>query len=56
MFKYYIVYYQDGKSVAGTYVIADSEAEALLDAEFKIICRFPNVAYNGMEITQTIKL
>lgn len=50
--KYYVLFSYKGKAVAGTWVAADSEGEALLNAEFKLICLVPNVQYDGMDILE----
>ena len=50
--RYYVLFSYKGKAVAGTWVEATSEGEALLNAEFKLICMVPNVQYDGMDILE----
>lgn len=50
--RYYVLFSYKGKAVAGTWVEATSEGQALMDAEFKLICMVPNVQYDGMDILE----
>lgn len=48
--RYYVLFSYKGKAVVGTWVKATSEGQALMDAEFKLVCALPNVQYDGMDI------
>lgn len=50
--RYYVLFSYKGKAVAGTWVTGTNEGEALLNAEFKLICMVPNVKYDGMDILE----
>ena len=50
--RYYVLFSYKGKTVAGTWVEANDDGEALLNAEFKLICMVPNVQYDGMDILE----
>ena len=45
MKSYYIIFYNGENKICGTYVRANDKEEALMSAEFSLMCRYPNVAY-----------
>lgn len=46
--KAYVVFYESKKPICGTWVDGKSECDCLVNAEFKIMCHYPNVAYNDI--------
>jgi hypothetical protein len=50
--KYYCYYYKDNKPIAGTYVDANNEHDAEINAVFKIECWFPNVDYEEVKVVE----
>lgn len=46
--KAYVVFYESEKPICGTWVDGKSACECLVNAEFKIMCHYPNVAYNDI--------
>lgn len=51
MKKYYVVYYNEDKLIAGTLISAESEDDACINAEFKMMCLLPNVMFDRTEVT-----
>ena len=47
MKSYYITFYNGKKPICGTWKRAVTKEEALLYAEFSIICHYPNVKYTN---------
>lgn len=50
MRSYYVMFILDGKDICGVWKRAKNEDQAILDAEFSLICNYPNVRYNGYYI------
>lgn len=50
---YYVVFSYKGKPICGTWVRAESKEQAMINAEYKLMCRYSNVPYNAMEVTRT---
>jgi len=50
MVTYFLVFSKDGKDVCCKWQRAASKDEAMLDAEFGLICRFPNVEYDDVRV------
>lgn len=48
---YYVVFSYKGRAVCGTWVRAESKEQALNNAEFKLICVYPNVLHDSSEVT-----
>lgn len=51
MKKYYVIFTLAGKKICGHWEKAYTEAGAKLGAEFALICRSPNVQYDGCIVT-----
>jgi len=49
--QYYVVFIQGQKPVAGTWILAANEEEAQQCAEFRLICKVPNVQYTDTMVT-----
>lgn len=50
---YYVVFSYKGKPICGTWVRAESKEEAMVNGEFKLMCRYPNVPYDSTQVTCT---
>ena len=50
---YYVVFSYKGKPICGTWVRAQSKEQAMVVAEYKLMCRYANVLYDAMEVTCT---
>lgn len=48
---YYVVFTHRSKPVAGTWIQAVDEQEAQQCAEFRLICKVPNVQYTDTMVT-----
>lgn len=48
---YYILFSNDNKPVCGTWQRAENKENAMMDAEFKLMCHFPGVQYDSVQVT-----
>ena len=51
MKTFYVVFYKNNKAICGTWRQGKDKDEATCNAEFAIMCRFPNVEYDFTEVT-----
>ena len=56
MKKYYVIFTLAGKKICGHWEKAYTEAGAKLGAEFALLCRFPNVTYDGCYVSAVMNL
>lgn len=52
MKTYYIVFYNGGKAVCGTWQRGKDKEDACLSASFKLICTYPNILFDGYKVTE----
>ena len=51
MKSYYVLFELQSKIICGTYRRANSKEEAIMNAEFALMCYYPNVKYDKCYIT-----
>ena len=52
MRKFYITFIRDSTPICGTEVEANTAGEAGAIAEYRIMCRYPNIAYDGIRVKE----
>jgi len=52
MKKFYVVFYKDDKSVCCTHQEGKDADDASENAELTLLCRFPNVNYDKVEVIE----
>lgn len=55
MKSYYIGFYKNNKMVCGKYQKAYNRENAMLLAEFSLLCNYQNVEYDGVKIVREEK-
>lgn len=55
MKSYYIGFYKNNKMICGKYQKADNKENAMLLAEFSLLCNYKNVEYNNVKIVREEK-
>lgn len=50
MKAYYVMFYNEGKKVCGTWKRTENKEDACIMAEFSLMCHFPNVSYTSCEV------
>lgn len=50
MKSFYVVFFSDKKAVCGTWVRDDDKEWAMISAEFKLMCKYPNVKYDDVKV------
>lgn len=55
MKSYYIGFYKHNKIVCGKYQTADNRENAMLLAEFSLLCNYQNVEYDSVKILREEK-
>lgn len=50
MKEYTVKFYKDGILICTCMKLAVSAEEAMIDAEFALICKYPNVEYDSLEV------
>lgn len=51
MKTYYVIFEYHGKNICGVWKRADGKEKAIMDAEFALMCHYPNVKYDNCYIT-----
>ena len=55
MKSYYIGFYKNNKMICGKYQKADNRENAMLLAEFSLLCNYQNVEYDDVKIVREEK-
>ena len=50
MRSYYVMFYNNGNKVCGTWIRANNADDACMMAEFSLMCHYPNVSYTSCKV------